>query len=119
VLVESPLRRSQPCNSPIIADVIDRATQQNPEMRTVTVGNAVKAMVPNGLGFVNQRLYLVPMFFHNKPTQRLSLHQALKPSTSTPSTAVPRRSARSGSIAQTGCLRGKSLPEIRPHRVCL
>jgi transposase len=54
-----------------IADVIDQATQQNPEKRMVTVGNAVKAMVLNGLGFVNQQLYLVPMFFHNKPTQRL------------------------------------------------
>jgi transposase len=37
----------------------------------VTVGNAVKAMILNGLGFVNQQLYLVPMFFHNKPTHRL------------------------------------------------
>jgi transposase len=36
----------------------------------VTVGHAVKAMVLNGLGFVHQRLYLGPMFFHNKPTQR-------------------------------------------------
>src|SRR5262249_36653109 len=47
------------------------ATQQAPEMRIVTVGNAVKAMVLNGLGFVNQQLYLIPMFFHNKPTHRL------------------------------------------------
>jgi transposase len=54
-----------------IGDVIDQATQQNPEMRMVTVGNAVKAMILNGLGFVNQQLYLVPMFFHNKPTHRL------------------------------------------------
>jgi transposase len=54
-----------------IADVIDQATQQHPETRLVTVGHAVKAMVLNGLGFVNQRLSLVPMFFHNKPTHRL------------------------------------------------
>jgi transposase len=54
-----------------IGEVLDQATQQNPEMRLVTVGNAVKAMVLNGLGFVNQPLYLVPMFFHNKPTHRL------------------------------------------------
>ncbi len=54
-----------------IGEVLDRATQQNPEMHIVTVGNAVKAMVLNGLGFVNQQLYLVPMFFHNKPTHRL------------------------------------------------
>jgi transposase len=54
-----------------IGEVLDQATQQTPEMRIVTVGNAVKAMVLNGLGFVNQQLYLVPMFFHNKPTHRL------------------------------------------------
>lgn len=54
-----------------VGDLLDRATQQHPEQRMVTVGNAVKAMVLNGLGFVNQQLYLVPMFFQNKPTHRL------------------------------------------------
>jgi transposase len=54
-----------------IGDVLDQATQQTPETRFVTVGTAVKAMVLNGLGFVNQQLYLVPRFFQNKPTQRL------------------------------------------------
>ena len=54
-----------------IAEVIDKATQQNPEMRLVTAGHAVKAMVLNGLGFVNQQLYLVPHFFRNKPTYQL------------------------------------------------
>jgi hypothetical protein len=43
--------------------VLDQAIQQDPEMRIVTVGNAVKALVLNGLGFVNQQLYLIPMFF--------------------------------------------------------
>ena len=33
-----------------ITEVIDQATQQNPEMRIVTAGHAVKAMVLNGLG---------------------------------------------------------------------
>src|SRR5215813_13989036 len=54
-----------------IGDVVDKATQQNPEMRDLTVGEAVKAMVLNGLGFINQALYLVPHFFQNKPTFRL------------------------------------------------
>jgi len=54
-----------------IAEVIDKATKQDPEMRIVTAGQAVKAMVLNGLGFVNQQLYLVPYFFQNKPTSRL------------------------------------------------
>lgn len=51
-------------------DVLDHATHQNPEMRDLTVGEAVKAMGLNGLGFINQALYLVPRFFHNKPTSR-------------------------------------------------
>src|SRR5262245_43253628 len=54
-----------------IGDVLDQATQQNPEMRDLTLGEAVKAMVLNGLGFINQALYLVPRFFQNKPTSRL------------------------------------------------
>jgi transposase len=54
-----------------IGEVIDQATQQNPEMRIVTAGHAVKAMVLNGLGFVNQQLYLVPRFFQDKPISRL------------------------------------------------
>jgi transposase len=54
-----------------IGDVIDQATQQNPELRDLTVGEAVKAMVLNGLGCINQALYLVPRFFQNKPTSRL------------------------------------------------
>src|ERR671931_924580 len=58
-------------NELCIGAVLYQGTQHNPEMPIVTLGNAVKAMVLNGLGFVNQQLYLVPMFFHNKPTHRL------------------------------------------------
>jgi transposase len=54
-----------------LGDVIDRATQQNPAMRDLTVGETVKAMVLNGLGCINQALYLVPRFFQNTPTYRL------------------------------------------------
>jgi transposase len=54
-----------------ITEVIDKATQQEPAMRIVTAGHAVKAMVLNGLGFINQQLYLVPHFFQNKPISRL------------------------------------------------
>ena len=54
-----------------ITEVLDHATQQDPEMRIVTVGHAVKAMVLNGLGFVNQQLYLVPHFFQHKALPRL------------------------------------------------
>jgi transposase len=54
-----------------IGESLDQATQQDPQRRDLTVGEAVKAMVLNGLGFVNQALYLLPMFFQNKPTYRL------------------------------------------------
>ena len=54
-----------------LGDVLDRATQQHPAMRDLTVGEAVNAMGLNGLGFINQALYLVPRFFQNKPTYRL------------------------------------------------
>jgi hypothetical protein len=43
-----------------IGDILDQATHQDPQTRDLTVGEAVKAMVLNGLGFVNQALYLVP-----------------------------------------------------------
>ena len=54
-----------------IGDVRDRTMQHTPETRLVTGGGAVKAMVLNGLGLMNQPLDLVPMFCQNKPTQRL------------------------------------------------
>jgi transposase len=37
----------------------------------VSLGQAVLAMVLNGLGFSNRRLYLVPQFFAHKPIERL------------------------------------------------
>ena len=51
-----------------ITEVIDHATQQDPEMRIVTAGQAVTAMVLNGLGFVNSE--------HRQPqAQRTVDHQ--------------------------------------------
>ena len=37
----------------------------------VSVGECVAAMIINGLGFINQSLYLVSQFFQNKPIERL------------------------------------------------
>jgi transposase len=54
-----------------IGAVIDRSIEQDVSRRQVSIGQAVKAMVLNGLGFVNQQLYLVPRFFDNKPIDRL------------------------------------------------
>jgi transposase len=39
--------------------------------RKVSVGQAVQAMVLNGLGFVSRPLYLTPEFYANKPLDRL------------------------------------------------
>jgi transposase len=54
-----------------IGEVIDRATRHQPDTRIVTTGAAVKAMVLNGLGCVNQQRYLVSRLFQDKPTSRL------------------------------------------------
>jgi Transposase len=50
---------------------IDEHIAQDFEQRKVSVGQAVKAMVINGLGFVRQSLYLTPQFFETRPTERL------------------------------------------------
>src|SRR5215467_1355339 len=42
-----------------------------PRQQQVSVGTATVAMILNGLGFSNRRLYLVSQFFANKPLERL------------------------------------------------
>src|SRR6202171_4657167 len=37
----------------------------------VSMGTATVAMILNGLGFSNRRLYLVPQYFENKPVEHL------------------------------------------------
>jgi len=54
-----------------IGSQIDARLSQDLVRREVSVGQAVKAMVLNGLGFVQQSLYLTPRFFKNRPTERL------------------------------------------------
>ncbi len=54
-----------------IGDRIDEHIAQDFKEREVSVGQAVKAMVLNGFGFVQQRLYLTPQFFERVPTERL------------------------------------------------
>jgi transposase len=54
-----------------VGKLLDEMIAQDFEQRQVTVGQAVKAMVLNGLGFANRRLYLTPHFFRNKPMERL------------------------------------------------
>jgi transposase len=59
------------CDALSIGDSIAHATQPHPDMRDLTVGDAVKAMVLTGLGCIKQALYLVPRFFQHKPPYRL------------------------------------------------
>ncbi len=54
-----------------ISKLIDRLIPQDLEQRHVSIGQAVKAMVINGLGFTQSPLYLTPHFFENKPVERL------------------------------------------------
>jgi transposase len=54
-----------------IGDLVDELVPQDLSQRKVSVGQALKAMVLNGLGFANRRLYLMPEFFCNKPIERL------------------------------------------------
>jgi len=54
-----------------LVEQIDSMVPQDKEKRTVSLGQAVKAMVINGLGFANHTLYLMPEFFADKPVDRL------------------------------------------------
>jgi len=54
-----------------IGTLIDRLIPQDLEQRHVSIGQAVKAMVINGLGFTQSPLYLTPQFFEDKPVERL------------------------------------------------
>jgi transposase len=54
-----------------LPELIDTLIKQDHEQRQVSVGLCVKAMILNGLGFVNRALYLMPHFFKDKPLERL------------------------------------------------
>lgn len=53
-----------------IGKVIDANIPPDPQ-QIVSAGQALKAMVLNGLGFAQRRLYLTPEFFANKPVEQL------------------------------------------------
>ena len=54
-----------------IGSLIDSLIPQDLEQRYVSIGQAMKAMVINGLGFTQSPLYLTPHFFEDKPVERL------------------------------------------------
>ena len=56
------------CRELKIAEMIDAKIGVH-DGRKITPGQAVVAMIVNGLGFTNRRLYLSHQFFSNKPTE--------------------------------------------------
>ena len=54
-----------------LVELIDKMLPKPMEVADVSHGHAVKAMIVNGLGFVQRTLYLMPEFFQNKPVDRL------------------------------------------------
>lgn len=59
------------CNDLGIAKRIDERMGQRDPRRIVSAGTSVVAMILNGLGFTNRRLYLTPQFFESKPVEHL------------------------------------------------
>lgn len=54
-----------------VSEVIDSCYGEQSPDQIVSNGKALEAMILNGLGFVNKRLYLIPKFFEDKPISRL------------------------------------------------
>jgi hypothetical protein len=54
-----------------IGEILDQAPHHNPELRALPVGEAVNAMVRNGLGWSTQARSLVPRCFDHTPTDQL------------------------------------------------
>src|SRR5438105_12268971 len=59
------------CHDLGIAEKINKRLNKGDSRRVVSAGKAVVAMILNGLGFTNRRLYLAHQFFDNKPTELL------------------------------------------------
>ena len=59
------------CKELKIAERIDSIIYKTDTGRVVTPGESVVAMIINGLGFTNRRLYLTSQFFENKPVEKL------------------------------------------------
>lgn len=59
------------CKDLGIAEKINKTLGPGDPQRQVSAGISVVAMILNGLGFTNRRLYLTPQFFANKPVEKL------------------------------------------------
>ncbi|MCS6929176.1 MAG: IS1634 family transposase [Saprospiraceae bacterium] len=59
------------CREIGISELIDKHCPSDSPDQIVSTGKALEAMILNGLGFVNERLYLVAHFFADKPVELL------------------------------------------------
>ena len=59
------------CRELKIAEYIDARITNDSDVRNVTIGQAVVAMIINGLGFTGQTLYMFPDFYEDKPIYQL------------------------------------------------
>ena len=59
------------CRELGIAEKLNEVLGPAHDQRVVSAGTAVVAMILNGLGFTNRRLYLTHQFFENKPIEML------------------------------------------------
>jgi transposase len=59
------------CQDLGIAQKVNEALRPANVQRMVSAGTSVVAMILNGLGFTNRRLYLSHQFFENKPVEKL------------------------------------------------
>jgi len=59
------------CHELEIVETIDSLLPSESVDKIVSSGQSVLAMILNGLGFVNQAMYLSPKFFEDKPVGRL------------------------------------------------
>lgn len=59
------------CKKLKIAERIDSKIPNTDPRVIVSTGTAVVAMILNGLGFINHRLYMVSNFYESKPVERL------------------------------------------------
>ena len=59
------------CRELGIAEHLDAAVPEKTQKHHISHGQALVAMIINGLGFTSRALHLVPTFFKDKPTERL------------------------------------------------
>lgn len=66
------------CREIGLGELIDELLPAKQDTQMASTGKALEAMILNGLGFANKRLYLIPKFFDDKPIELL-LGEGLSP----------------------------------------